>query len=243
MRIQVRSGDTLWYYSQIFQLPLQLIVDSNPGIPAESLSVGQTIHIPGFVTSEYQVKAGDSIWKLSRDRGVSLDVILLLNQSVNPNHLTIGQRLQLPLRVTWFVVDIRKPYDYAALRDDLNRLMDIYPFIAYRNIGNSVMNKPIPELRIGKGSKQVHVNGAFHANEWITTPVLIKFLNQYLLALTNSSTIRGLHMWPYYEGATLSMVPMVNPDGVDLVIHGLPAEEPYRSNVLSYNGGNTDFQG
>ncbi|MNN32719.1 Gamma-D-glutamyl-L-diamino acid endopeptidase 1 [compost metagenome] len=30
---------------------------------------------------------------------------------------------------------------------------------------------------------------------------------------------------------------------MDLVIHGLPNQEPYRSNVLSYNGGNTDFQG
>lgn len=243
MRIQVRSGDTLWYYSQIFQLPLQLIADSNPGIQAESLSAGQTIHIPGFLSSEYQVKAGDSVWKLSRDRGVPMDVILLLNQSVNPNQLAVGQRLQLPLRVTWFVVDIRKPYDSAALREDLNRLMDIYPFIAYQNIGNTVMNKPIPELRIGKGKKKVHVNGAFHANEWITTPVLIKFLNQYLLALTNSSSIRGLAMWPYYEEVTFSMVPMVNLDGVDLVIHGLPNQEPYRSNVLSYNGGNTNFQG
>lgn len=116
MRIQVRSGDTLWYYSQIFQLPLQLILDSNPGIQAEGLHAGQTVHIPGFVSSEYQVKTGDSIWKLSRDRGVPMDVILLLNQSVNPNHLAVGQRLQLPLRVTWFVVDIRKPYDSAALR-------------------------------------------------------------------------------------------------------------------------------
>lgn len=243
MRILVRPGDTLWYYSQIFQLPLQLIVDSNPGIQTEGLAVGQTVLIPGYLASEYQIKAGDSIWKLSRDRGVPMDLILLLNQEVNPNRLSVGQRLLLPLRVTWFVVDIRKPYDYAALRDDLNRLIDIYPFMAYRTIGNTVMDKPIPELRIGKGSKQVHVNGSFHANEWITTSVLIKFLNQYLLALTNSSTIRGLNMWPYYEGATFSMVPMVNPDGVDLAIHGLPAQEPYRSNVLSYNGGNTDFTG
>ncbi|WP_068785766.1 M14 family metallopeptidase [Paenibacillus phocaensis] len=243
MRILVRPGDTLWYYSQIFQLPLQLIVDSNPGIQTEGLAVGQTVLIPGYLASEYQIKAGDSIWKLSRDRGVPMDLILLLNQEVNPNRLSVGQRLLLPLRVTWFVVDIRKPYDYAALRDDLNRLIDIYPFMAYRTIGNTVMDKPIPELRIGKGNKQVHVNGSFHANEWITTSVLIKFLNQYLLALTNSSTIRGLNMWPYYEGATFSMVPMVNPDGVDLAIHGLPAQEPYRSNVLSYNGGNTDFTG
>ncbi|RRJ65667.1 LysM peptidoglycan-binding domain-containing protein [Paenibacillus oralis] len=243
MRIQVRAGDTLWYYSQLFNLPLQLIVDSNPGLNAANLTVGQEVNIPGFLVSDYQIKPGDSLWKLARDRGIPLDMLILLNPSVNPNRLEVGQRVQLPLRVTWFVVDVRKPYDYAALRSDLNRLMDLYPFLGYRNIGNSVMGKALPELRIGKGNKRVHANGAFHANEWITTPVLIKFLNHYSLALTNNTGIRGLQMWPYYEAATLSIVPMVNPDGVDLVINGLPEQEPYRSNVLSYNNGSTDFQG
>ncbi|MEK3869475.1 MULTISPECIES: M14 family metallopeptidase [unclassified Paenibacillus] len=243
MKIQVRAGDTLWYYSQLFNLPLQLIVDSNAGVDAANLAVGQEVNIPGFLVSEYQIKPGDSLWKLARDRGISLDMLILLNPSVNPNRLEIGQRVQLPLRVTWFVVDVRKPYDYAALRSDLNRLMDLYPFLGYRNIGHSVMGKPLPELRVGQGNKRVHANGAFHANEWITTPVLIKFLNHYSLALTNNTGIRGLQMWPYYEAATLSVVPMVNPDGVDLVINGLPEQEPYRSNVLSYNNGSTDFQG
>ncbi|MGZ7441311.1 M14 family metallopeptidase [Paenibacillus sp. TH7-28] len=243
MKIQVRAGDTLWYYSQLFNLPLQLIVDSNAGVDAANLAVGQEVNIPGFLVSEYQIKPGDSLWKLARDRGISLDMLILLNPSVNPNRLEIGQRVQLPLRVTWFVVDVRKPYNYAALRSDLNRLMDLYPFLGYRNIGHSVMGKPLPELRIGKGNKRVHANGAFHANEWITTPVLIKFLNHYSLALTNNTGIRGLQMWPYYEAATLSVVPMVNPDGVDLVINGLPEQEPYRSDVLSYNNGSTDFQG
>ncbi|MED4956985.1 M14 family metallopeptidase [Paenibacillus macerans] len=243
MKIQVRAGDTLWYYSQLFNLPLQLIVDSNAGVDAANLAVGQEVNIPGFLVSEYQIKPGDSLWKLARDRGISLDMLILLNPSVNPNRLEIGQRVQLPLRVTWFVVDVRKPYDYAALRSDLNRLMDLYPFLGYRNIGHSVMGKPLPELRVGQGNKRVHANGAFHANEWITTPVLIKFLNHYSLALTNNTGIKGLQMWPYYEAATLSVVPMVNPDGVDLVINGLPEQEPYRSNVLSYNNGSTDFQG
>ena len=243
MQIQVRPGDTLWYYSQLFQLPLPLILDSNPGIDETRLSVGQEIQIPGFLVSEYQIKAGDSLWRLARDRGFPLDMLLLLNPSVNPNRLVIGERLLLPLRVTWFVVDVHKPYDYTGLRADLNRLLELYPFIAYRNIGNTVMGKPMPEIRVGKGDRQVHVNGSFHANEWITTSTLIRFLNHYLLAITNNTDIRGLQMWPYFEGVTLSMVPMVNPDGVNLVIQGLPEQEPYRSNVLSYNEGSTDFQG
>lgn len=48
-------------------------------------------------------------------------------------------------------------------------------------------------------------------------------------------------MNPYYTQATLSVVPMVNPDGVNLLINGLPEEEPYRSRVLEINNGSTNF--
>lgn len=46
-----------------------------------------------------------------------------------------------------------------------------------------------------------------------------------------------------YQSTTLSLVPMVDPDGVDLVINGLPSQEPYRSDVLAINGGSEDFSG
>ncbi|WP_110932885.1 M14 family metallopeptidase [Paenibacillus bouchesdurhonensis] len=243
MRVRVRTGDTLWYYGQLFNMPLRLIIDSNPGLDAANLYSGQEVDIPGFVFIDYHVKYGDSIWRLSMERGYPLDAILLLNQSANPNHLIVGQQLRLPLKVTWYVVDVQKPYDLQALRSDLNRLTEIYPFLRQRNIGATVMGKPIPEIRIGQGSRIVHVNGSFHANEWITTPVLIRFLNDYALALTNNSGIRGLEMYPHYEAVTLSLVPMVNLDGVDLVINGPPAEEPYRSDVLAYNRGSTNFRG
>ena len=243
MRVSLRSGDTLWYYSQLFQLPLQLILDSNPGVSPSNLQVGQTIQIPGYIAGDYTVAPGDTLWQIATARGIPLDAIFLLNQDISPQALYIGQTLQLPVRVTWPIVQGQRPYTYAILIDELDRLADVYPFIRRRDIGASVMGKPIPEVRIGNGPKRVHANGSFHANEWITTPVIMRFLNDYLLALTNNSKIRGLMMEPYYRNATLSLVPMVNPDGVDLVINGAPAEEPYRSQVIEINGGNTDFSG
>ncbi|MBE3102748.1 MAG: peptidase M14, partial [Bacilli bacterium] len=55
--------------------------------------------------------------------------------------------------------------------------------------------------------------------------------------------IRGLYLSPFYDSVLLSIVPMVNPDGVDLVINGVPDDEPYRSNVLAINNGSVDFSG
>lgn len=242
MRVRVRQGDTLWSYSRIFQVPLPLIIDSNAVNPAH-LTVGQEINIPGYVAAQHTVRPGDTLWLLSRQRGLPVDALLLLNPAVDPNRLTVGMQLNVPVRVTWFIVDTIKPYDSAALLSDLSRLADVYPFIRRQNIGSSVLGRPIPELRVGRGGTVVHVNGSFHANEWITSAILIRFLNHYALALTNGTPIRGLQMRPFYDAVTLSMVPMVNPDGVDLVIRGLPDEEPHRSRVLSLNGGSTDFSG
>lgn len=43
-------------------------------------------------------------------------------------------------------------------------------------------------------------------------------LNDYLLSVTNQTDIRGMSLLPFYQQTMLSIVPMVNPDGVDLVL-------------------------
>jgi g-D-glutamyl-meso-diaminopimelate peptidase len=127
--------------------------------------------------------------------------------------------------------------------NDIRRLSGVYPFIQQTIIGESVLGQNIPEVLIGNGGKRVHYNASFHANEWITTPVLMTFLNDYLLSLTNQNSIRGLSMYPLYQQTMLSIVPMVNPDGVDLVINGPPANETVRNRLIQLNRGSTDFSG
>ena len=243
MDIVVRQGDSYWYYSQLFQLPLQLILDSNRGIPANQLRIGQTIKIPGFVVTNYQIRAGDTLWAVAQRRNLTLDSILLVNPNINPGALRIGQNIRVPLRIIWRVVEGRQNYSYDLMMENLVRLKSIYPFITIPSIGNTVLNRAIPEVNIGRGNKKVHYNASFHANEWITTPVVMTFLNDYLLALTNQTPIRGLNMYPYYEQVSLSIVPMVNPDGVNLVLNGPPNEEPWRSRVVEINNGSRDFSG
>jgi g-D-glutamyl-meso-diaminopimelate peptidase len=243
MDVYVRAGDTLWYYSQLFAMNLQLIRDSNRDTNLNTLSVGQRIRIPGFVAQEYRIKSGDNFWKIAKARNLSLDGLLLVNPNVNPNRLQIGQRIRVPLRITWRLVEGKQNYDYGLMMTDLRRLQSVYPFLRVPSIGDSVLGKDIPEVLIGNGGKRVHYNGSFHANEWITTPIIMTFLNDYLLSLTNQNSIRGLSAYPLYQQTTLSIVPMVNPDGVDLVLHGAPTSEPWRSRVIGYNNGSTNFSG
>jgi len=239
LKIRVRSGDTLWYYSRLFMIPLNLIFDSNIGIHAQKLLSGQEIVIPGFTTQSYRIKQGDSFWKLSTSRNISVDAFLLLNPTINPNKLMVGQTIQIPKRINSHDIHRHSKYDFAQLQRDIQALKSHFPFIQVNHIGSSVEGKSIQEIAIGKGSKKVHMNASFHANEWITTLVLMSFLNTYLLSLTNSQSIRGINMMPLYSLVKLSIVPMVNPDGVDLVLNGPPAA--LRDELLTINKGSNDF--
>lgn len=241
MEILVRKGDSLWNYSQMFHINFQLIIDSNRNIDPNNLSVGQMVRIPGFVDQAYQIRPGDTLWSISQRRNLPLEAITLINPTLDTTDLKEGQSIKVPTRITGRLVNNSQKYDYSKLMNDIIRLQGVYPFLQVPTIGKTVLGKSMPEILIGNGEKRVHYNGSFHANEWITTLIIMTFLNDYLLALTNYIPIRGLSMSSFYQQGTLSIVPMVNPDGVDLVLHGPPANETWRKRVIDYNKGSTDF--
>ena len=243
MKITVRLGDSLWYYSQLFNIPVILIETSNPGINALQIQVGQEIKIPGYLRENYTIEPNDSFWRLAIENNIPLDLIELMNSTIDSSQLQVGQTIYLPRRVTEFVIDDIANYTYERMITDINELLSIYPFIMKRSIGSSVMGKDITELQIGAGPTEVHLNGSFHANEWITTPIIMRFINEYALSLTNGLPINDLATLPMYQATLFSAVPMVNPDGVNLVIQGASAAGDYSNSVLAINQQSQDFSG
>ena len=111
----------------------------------------------------------------------------------------------------------------AALLDSVvEQLQCCYPFLQVATIGCSVLGRPIIQLSIGRGPCRVGYNAAHHANEWITTPVLLRFLEQYAAGLLRGESLGGAECIHLFDNYTLDVVPMVNPDAVDLVNGTLP---------------------
>lgn len=232
MKVVSRSGDDLAYYSQLFQIPRVLIEDANPAITGGVLPNGIEVQIPGYIVQQ-ESRLDIEFAEIALQYHLPIDGIVLLNQD--------GQKpFSVPIRVMNPVIVTDKPYEYQSLLDDLDVLSCHYPFIKVESVGKSVLGKELLEVRIGQGEKIIHYNGSFHANEWITTAVLMKWLNDFLLAVTNDRTLCGMDCMPYYRDRSISMVPMVNPDGVDLVLKGEEAAEG-KVDVLKINNGNPAF--
>ena len=76
-------------------------------------------------------------------------------------------------------------------------------------------------------------SAAHHANEWLTATVLLKFLEDYAEALENDGELAGVPARELYETATIYLVPVVDPDGVDLVTGAAAEEEQEQARALA----------
>ena len=113
-------------------------------------------------------------------------------------------------------------------KKNLRILKQAYPFIKTGSIGKSIMGKDIPFVRIGRGQKEVFYSASYHANEWITSVVLMKFVEDYANAYFQNGKLYNYSVRDLFNNVSIFIMPMVNPDGVDLVTGNiLPSSSAY----------------
>jgi g-D-glutamyl-meso-diaminopimelate peptidase len=115
------------------------------------------------------------------------------------------------------IVQTNINYTYEIMRSDIYKLNITYAFLQVQNIGFSVLGKQLPIIRLGRGSKEVFYSASFHANEWITSVILMKFIEDYCIAYTNNTSLFGYNVRNIFNNISIYIMPMVNPDGVNLV--------------------------
>jgi len=126
------------------------------------------------------------------------------------------------------IVITNTSYNSSILRQNLVSLIRAYPFLNIQIVGNSVLGKPIYVIKLGNGPKKVFYSAGIHANEWITSVVLMKFVEDYAKAYSSNETLYNRSIKNLFNTCSIYIMPMVNPDGVDLVTGNLP------SNSVSY---------
>jgi len=242
VRYVVQRGDTLYRIARNYNISVESIVAHNPQISDPNrLVVGQVIYLPRRVLREYEVQPGDTMFLIARRFNVPLASLIEVNPQVNPDRLQVGQIIYIPNAESNRIVDPMQDYGYDEMAEDLVSLTDRYNFIHVVEIGESVEGRKLFAVRMGVGPREVHFNGAFHANEWITTPLLMNFIEDYAIAYETKQPLRGYDVERLFNETTLYVVPMVNPDGVELVLEGIDPTNPRYDEVVRINNGSLNF--
>jgi g-D-glutamyl-meso-diaminopimelate peptidase len=208
-----------------FQRDHQIAVDGIAGVETMG-KIRQ--YISGYTT--YTVKSGDTLYSIARRLYSSIPLIENANPKITPNNLSVGSRLIVPYNFSVVPTDIA----YSSLLTELvlEGLAVRYPFIELSSVGQSVMKRQVLALKMGKGENKVFVNASHHANEWITTPLALKFVEEYAAGVVNAGFIGGQSAEYMFSGSTLYVVPLVNPDGVDLVTNALDKNTSFYKNAV-----------
>lgn len=126
------------------------------------------------------------------------------------------------------IVQTDVPTTSALCDETILSITEAYPFCRSELLGETAFGRPLRTLVIGDGPRKVLFTAAHHANEWITTPVLLKFVEELAQAIQEEGEIYGVPAQTIRNAATIYTVPMVNPDGVDLVTGAIqPGEIQY----------------
>lgn len=128
-----------------------------------------------------------------------------------------------------------KSYTYSDLIKDLKRLS-----VPYYSIGRTTFERNIYGFTLGKGEKQILIVGAHHGLEWLTPPLIMEFARQYLEHLKSGKRLMGYNILKLYETATIHLIPMLNPDGIEIATFG--TDSPYLNRINLRNDFKKNWQ-
>ena len=98
--------------------------------------------------------------------------------------------------------------DYLYLKDSIYALKQNYNFLKIFSIGKSTLKNEIYCIKFGTGKKEVLYTAGIHANEWITSLLLIKFIRNLCNAFVSNSKIYEHSAKYLYENCSLYIIPM-----------------------------------
>ena len=119
------------------------------------------------------------------------------------------------------IVNASVPITSESANRMIEKLLEKYPFLRSEVLTTTAFQRPIRTLVFGTGPRKVLFTAAHHANEWLTALILLKFAEEFAEAMDKNGTIYGVPAQTIAKYTTVYMVPLVNPDGVDLVVGAL----------------------
>lgn len=126
--------------------------------------------------------------------------------------------LQPPLSKNAIVNYLKRPA-YVSVEREIKALAKKYPdLIQTEVIGSSVQGRNLTVMKVGKGKYKALAVAGLHAREHITVSYLMRCVEEYCKAFrSQSGKYEGYDIKNLLSVYTLYVVPLVNPDGLEII--------------------------
>lgn len=118
---------------------------------------------------------------------------------------------------------------YALYCDYVKKLKERYPLLRVATCGKSLLGRDILGLVVGEGDKNIAFVGGTHGIEWLTSLLLLRFTETLLQSCENNTAVRGFDVAGILRNVRLTVIPELNPDGIEIAIRGASACGRYKA--------------
>ena len=101
----------------------------------------------------------------------------------------------------------------------------------------SLSGRSIYTLSIGPQENPVLYAGGFHGQEWLTPLLLLRFFERTATAVWEGDNFSAIPFQDALHGRGMMIVPCVNPDGVQIALHGAQGAGRYEALATQISGG------
>ncbi|MDR1467195.1 MAG: M14 family metallocarboxypeptidase [Oscillospiraceae bacterium] len=131
---------------------------------------------------------------------------------------------------------ILKKFDEKNRTNMIRELSKKYKFLHHGVLSKTLCQRDIDYIRVGNiENPPVLFVGATHGMEWITSSLLLHFLEDVCHAIDTCKKIVGVNLKEFFESNALIIVPCLNPDGVEIQINGVNAAKKYSKLISKLN--------
>ncbi len=127
-------------------------------------------------------------------------------------------------------------YDYTAFVAHASQFASRFGFADLFSIGESVMERKLYCLKIGRGRIKILITAAENGTEHAASELLMRFLEEYSAAFSANLPFYGKSSAELFGSVSVYALPMLNPDGVDIALHGLDITNPHHRRLISKTG-------
>ncbi len=136
-------------------------------------------------------------------------------------------------------------FTYAMMNDAIKKLKRRFPeYLTVTSLGTSTAGRDIPLLLLGnpEAPKRIWVDVSLHAREHMCTQIVMNQI-EFLLNNYDFGVFEGKRLRDTLANVCLYIVPMGNPDGVELCQRGLASvkDRAHREYLREINLGSDDF--